>query len=577
MAAPTITSTVPVSGAVGVPVNSTIKVTFDQEIDTYRLANGGIILEGPDESKVLGPEAIDSDPPLTDEDEFLSSPGFKGIKDVDITFNRVDGDGNIVPYYDYGDSGAVGSLYNTQVVLTPKNPMAALTEYTVTVIGDVDTSDSYSFGLTNRSVFDPRKGANSGNGNVVFYGGFLGAAREQFTVEITTAGIAGTAEYEWWSDRDPVHRSNTSSLSYRLLRDGLKIRFVDGLNFEVGDTFSVWCDVPEYMEGMYDFSFTTSDQSPETLPVPSSLITGISDSGSTSTSTGTFSVSETDPEDRAYFVDPDLLAITVTFSAAVDASTVTDSTVTLKGYAVDEDPSGTFTETLTKTLSVSGTVLTISLTTSEIYENNSVVITLDSTIADEDGTTLNGDYKFFYSTQLTPFYCGVRAVKLRLGSIGEAVPDETIALAILDASRYVAALATIPSSYTDVTVYNEARRQFTVCYAAWLIATSYSGSGSGSSQRKRLSDFDVSNGGDPSGSAGLDDDLKDCWMYWMEMIKNGGNITGLYKPVNVVKGDNDVDQPNFGRMWEVPCVPISNNRALYSGSRRWVHTNFRRN
>ena len=79
MAGPTIVTTSPSSGAVGVPTNVTISVTFDQEIDTYRLKNGGIFLEGPDESKAIGPFMIGQDPPETDEDAFLDSPALKGI------------------------------------------------------------------------------------------------------------------------------------------------------------------------------------------------------------------------------------------------------------------------------------------------------------------------------------------------------------------------------------------------------------------------------------------------------------------------------------------------------------------
>lgn len=571
MAGPTIVTTSPSSGAEGVPTNLTISVTFDQEVDTFRLKNGGIFLEGPDESKAIGPGMLDLSPPATDEDEFLSSPGFKGIKDVDYAFFRVDGSGNSVDYYDYGDTAQAGQLYRTKVVLTPNRILQALTEYTVYVVGDEDVSDEYDFGLSSRSVFDPIKGPNLGTGDIVFYGGYTGSVRQQFSVQITTAGAPGTAEYEWWTSTDPLHRTGTSSLGYRLLKDGLKIKFLEGQQYEVGDLFTVWCDVPEYMDGAFKFSFVTSSSAPETLPISSTLLTGSSGS-SGSTSTSSLSVSSTSPDDREAFVDSDLTTVTVTFSSNPLGSTITDSTVTVKGHAADGSRTGNpqYTETLTKALSVTDQVLTITLDPNEVFDNNLIVTTLDASVADVDGNSLGADYSFFFGTELTPFYAGIRHVRLRLGSLGNYYPDETIALAIWDASREADAFATHILAITDTQGYERARQQFVVCFAAWILVSGGSGA-TGESVRKRLGDFDVSRS-PASGSTGLDDDLKACVDYYQSIMENGG-VTGLvHKPLNVVKGDADVDMPHSGRLWEIPEVPVGNARVLYSGSRRWYKT-----
>jgi hypothetical protein len=573
MAGPTIVSTSPSSGATGVPTNATISVTFDQEVDTYRLKNGGIFLEGPDQSKAIGPGMLDLPKPESDPDEFLSSPDFKGIAEVDYSFQRVDGSGNLVSYYDYGTTPDAGALYRTKVVITPKTILSSLTEYTIYIVGDEDTSDSYDFGLTGRSVFDPIKGANLGTGDVVFYGGYTGSTRQQFSVEITIAGGPGTAEYEWWTSTDSIHRTGKSSPGYRPLKEGLQIKFLQGQQYEVGDLFTVWCDVPEFMDGSYKFSFTTSSNAPETLPVSSTLVTGTS---STSTTSTTFSVSSTDPEDREAFVDSDLTTITVTFGASVDASTVTDSTVTINGHAADGSLTGTpaYTETLTKTLSVSGTGLTITVDPDEVFDNNIIVVTLDSTIADTDGNALDSDYSFFFGTELTPFYAGIRHVRLRLGSIGNYFPDETIALAIWDASREADAFAMPATGISDTTAYERARQQFVVCFAAWVLASG-GGGATGESVRKRLGDFDVSRSPGGSGKA-LDDDLKDCVNYYQAIMEGGGALAPLQEPQNVVKGDYDIDSPHHGRLWEIPRVPVGNSRVLYSDSRRWYKTNLSR-
>jgi hypothetical protein len=580
MAGPTIVSVTPASGASGVPVNTTITAIFDQEVDLYRLKNGGIFLSGPDQSKSIGPGFLSLDPPQTDEDDFLTSPGYAGIEDdAELTFQRVDGSGESVNYYDYGDTANAGQIYRTKVTLTPARPLAALTQYTVHIVGDEDTSDAYDFGLSTRSVYDPRKGANLGNGEALFYGGYTGSSRVQFFVEMSSAGVSGVAEYEWWTSVDTVHRSATTSNSYRLLEEGVRVRFPNGLNYSTGDTFSVWCDVPVFMDGSSIWSFTTSDQSPTTLPVSSSTLSG-SGSGTTSTSTS-LSVSSTSPEDRAALVSTDLTTITVTFGAALDASTVTSSAVTVEGEAVDGSVDGSipFTEVLTVSRGVSGAVLTLTLDSDEIYTNNLIVTTLDSTIADTSGNTLGSDYCFFFGVTLSPFYAGIRSVRLRLGALGNSFPDETVAMAIWSASKMADAYT--PATIGFPTVFSEAREQFVICYAAYLLIAGGS-SIFGGGVRKRLGDFDVSRSDGGPNAGGLDDVLKECWESWLAIIIAGGDIeagrngrTPVMEPLNVVKGDDDPDTPHFGRLWEIPRTPIGNARVLYSGERRWYKTHVR--
>jgi hypothetical protein len=574
MAAPTIDSTNPSSGAVGVPVNTTVSIIFDQEVDIARLKDGGVILEGPDESKSIGPGFEYIEPPETDEDEFLSSPTLKGITPVSYTIQRVDGSGNVVPYYDYGSGVDAGSVYRTKLVLTPKTALGALTEYTVYIIGDEDQDDDYDYGVSARTVYDTIKDAVIGSGEVLFYGGYTGALRDRFHLELTSTGTVGTATYKWWRDSDLTERTGTTSAGKRLLADGVKVQFYSGQTYQDGDTFSVWCDVPVFMESSYQFSFTTSDHTIETLPTPSTVLTG-STSTSSSTSSTSLSVSSTSPEDRQALVPITLTSITVTLSDSIDASTVSTSTVSVVAKAVDDslDQSVPYTETLTYSVSVSGTVITITLDADQLYENNLVVVTLDSSIADTDGNTLGSDTAFFFGTSLNPFYAGIRHVRLRLGAIGDRFPDETIAFAIWDASREALALA--PASIGDSSAYIRARTMFVVCLASWyLVGGGRSSTGGG---RKRLADLDVSI--DDSVSTAIMDDLKDCFDRYELALRSGGEagFGASLKPLAVVKGTNDLDEPAFGRTWErVSEAPISNARHSQSSWRRWYHTYKRR-
>ena len=572
MTGPSIISISPVSGASSVSVNTSISIIFDQEIDTFRLKNGGIIVEGPDQSKAIGPGFLDLQPPSTNEDDFLTSPGYKGLKNVSYLFSRVDGSGASIDYYDYGDTAEAGQLYRTKVTIIPKEPFAALTEYTVYIIGDEDTDDAYTFGLTTRSVFDHILGANTGNGNVSFYGGYTGSTAQQFFVEITSAGTSGTAQYEWWTNTSPIRRTATTSISYRTLRDGVKIKFYDGLQFEIGDTFSVWCQVPEYMDGSQKFSFTTSDQ--EATEISSSTLLTGTGSGTVSGSSASFAVSSTSPSDRESFIDPDTTSITITFSGSIDPTTITSTSISITGNPSDGLLVNglSYTKSITYTASVSDTILTLTLDADQLYENNVIIVSLDSSISDTSGNSLSADYNFFFSTEFSPFYVGARAIRLRLGSFGNYIPEDTINFAIWEASRE--ADVWTPSTWVSSTLFLRARYNFVLCYAAWILVTGGLGL-SGNGITKKLADFSVTrNGG--SGADGLDDNLRECWELNKEVIVAGGDPLYQARPKGVVKGDYCVDEPPYGRLWGETTTPIVNTKVTYSGHRRWYGSHYRR-
>lgn len=571
MAAPSIVSVSPASDATGVPVNTTVSIIFDREVDTYRLKNGGIVFEGPDESKSIGPNSLALYKPETDEDVYLTSPAFKGIVDADFTFTRVDSLGDTVPYYDYGSAPGYGTVYRTKVTLTPKISLGSLTEYTVYIMGDEDQDDSYDYGVSSRTIFDTIKTSVLGDGTAVFYGGYTGSIRDQFHIMIDTGGAAGTATYQWWRDSDATIRTGKTSTGYRLLADGVQVAFEKDKTYQTNDTFSVWCDVPVFMDTTYSFSFTTSQISVEDVPTASTLLTG---SGSSTTSSSSFTVSETSPEDRDSMVDSSTTEITITFSSALDSTTVTDSTVTVTSYAADEsvDQSVEYTGELTKSLSVSSATITITLDADQLYDNNLVVISLDETISSSGGYSLSEDYEFYFATTYTPFYAGTRIVKLRLGAIGNNIPEETINFAIWQASLEAQAIAA--SEIVDTNSFNVAKRMFVTCLAAyWLVS---GGKLSGGGVRKRLADLDISR--DAGGSQLLDDDLKDCLAKYELALMTGGESgfgTSL-KPEMVVKGRDDLDEPIFGRRWVVSTTPMANTKTTRTYWRRAYSTNRRR-
>ena len=467
MATPTIVAVNPASGAEGVPYNVTLSVTFGQEVDTYRIQKGSIFLEGPDESKLIGAGVSALNPPPTDAAEFLASPGLKGIEKVDFTFTRVNESGEEVSTVDYGDGADRGELYRTKVTITPRDPLEALTSYTLYFVGDQDSTDDYGSGLSGRTVYDTLIGVHTGDGQCLFDGGYTGSTRKQFFLEITEAGVAGAAKFEWWTSADATHRSGSTSLGPRVLEDGVRVRFYEGGTYALGDTYSVWCDPADFFSGITSSTFITSSHSVETVPSTSVLVDGAA-SGVLPDTALALEILETNPADRASLVSLDLDTITITFSEAIDDSTVSTSTITVTGEAIDGSLDVSYTETFTTSFSVSGSVVTITLDPDEVLANNLVVVKISTDVTAVSGVTLSDDYEFFFGTSLTPYYAGVRAVRLRLGAYGSSFPTETIAFAIWMASMEAAAIAPALSVITEASTYSWARKQFTVCYAAML-------------------------------------------------------------------------------------------------------------
>lgn len=572
MARPTIISTIPTSGVTGVPTNIPIQIIFDSAVDLYRLKKGGLFVEAPDQSKAIGAGFVGLDPPQTDEDLFLTSSGFKGQVDVDYTFDRVNSSGTVVTTLDPGTGLTPGQLYRTRVTITPKQILASLTEHTVYIIGDPDTSDSYNSGISSVTVFDPVAGVgNTGTGETIFFGGFTGTISESFTVEITVRGAIGTAQYRWNSNRDATWNTGTVVSGYRLLRNGLRVKFEEDGIYEVGDTFVVQCLPPDYLDGSSSFSFTTSDDAPSSLPVPSGLVTGIDiPASSLAGSSGVFRVLETIPEDKDGQFATTLDEIVITFSADVDDDTIDNIVIT--SYAVDESIDGIipYTGVLAYTGSVVGAELTLTLTAGQLFQNNLIVVDLDTGIADTSGNTLSEDYRFYFSTILYPFYAGVRAVRFRLGGYSANFTDEAIRLAIWEASLVADSLT--PVTITDINRFNQARRLFVICYAAWLLASGQMGSSAG--KRKRLADLDI-NHAKGAGDDSLPNDLQDCIDTNQPIVTSGGdtNSRTAMKPVGVVKGALHPDNPLPGRRITSTTVggriPVGNSKWTFPGSLRY--------
>lgn len=116
--------------------------------------------------------------------------------------------------------------------------------------------------------------------------------------------------------------------------------------------------------GFITIDFTSGSGSIEAVPTEtsSSVLSSIYTS-SGAVAAETLSVLSTSPVDRSIENSIELSEITVTFSSAIDPSTVTASSVTIQGEPVTDHPnvSVSYAETLAKELVVTGNVLTIKI------------------------------------------------------------------------------------------------------------------------------------------------------------------------------------------------------------------------
>ena len=202
-----------------------------------------------------------------------------------------------------------------------------------------------------------------------------------------------------------------------------------------------------------------------------------------------------------------------------------------------------------------------------LYKNNIVEIILDSTIASLSGITLTADFVSHFTTEYSPLYSSVRKVRLEAGGLIGNVQDDTINLAILEASLEANVISF--SGMKNQNLYLHARREYVICRASQLLASNILASG-GILKSKLLSDFRVDY--DTQGLLELLDQLSGKCKKWESQVMTGGETRNSRRPRGVVKGELDPDRPRVGRMWTAKGnseKPIGNRKVLPAGRRRW--------
>lgn len=586
---PTIIDVYPAPSAVGIPIGDQFTVTFDQEMDEDSINTGTFVVLAPDKGVLfMGAELAPFDSPGLDDEELLNSPYYGGYVQGSISFSRVDVSGSPVSD-DEVDYDGDGALWRTVATFTPSAPLAPNKTYTVVVAGDEDPNNQFNSGVKTRTVFDPEP-TITGTGSITSSGGYTGTSSETFVVEIQTGGTVGNATYLWWRESDPMTAyQGVTTTGKREFDDGVCIFCDPDGTFVSGDRWTIVCVPAIQLPNTYEWTFTTGSGSILTPPSTSSAsgINALAVDEEGNTTTSTFGVESIDPEGGEYGVtistDPyvgESIVIEFTDLYPIDGTTVTESTVVVRTESANGDTEIHADGALDYTITVGTNTITIDLDPGQLHENNIVIVELDKSIADTQGNTLGSNYTSYFSTPYTPVYSSLRRIRLDIGPAITDVRDETIMLAILEASLKADALTFVTASPVNTSFRNMARKEYVTCLAELMLLRGISSDSSGADKMtKSLGDLTVSRSG---GGKALDERMKqlqDCVNYWQIAIESNGQLSASTSlaPQFSVKGALASDAITVSRQWEPSSrighhYPGVNTTERGANSRRRVKT-----
>ena len=581
MTAPVISAIHPGDEDIGILRADTIRVTFDQEIDPITI---GIIVEGldvDDWSSEPDHERLDL---LSAEHADALGSTSTGLISGTVEYFRVDNSGTVISGSDYSGN----TSWKTQIVFTPEVPFEPGRTYRVYIPGQ--ESSELVTGASSRTVFDTQKGANIEDGEVLFIGGYTGVVTDRFHVKLLAAGnVSDKLLFQWWKDTSPLvlHELTTKENS-QLLDNDVYVRFSG--DFAVDDSFIVIVKPGVRMVDTYTWTFTTDIGDIKEIPdsvvqTPSIPIDGFNHASLTTAPTY-LTVLKTVPENRETNLTMSTLTkIVITFSEAIDDDTIIDDNILIWCEPVngiyDTNPIPYIATPLTRTYTIVGSVLTITIDPTELRQNNLVSVKLFSPVAGISGLTLEDDYEFYFTTEYHPLYFTVRRMRLNLGRLLDEVPNDTINLAISEASREAQELIftqhILPSQNAFL---NFTMTQYTR-YAAELILinamSDYVEHNKTITRSKQLADLKISHSGRTMQQfQKLREQAENNKEKWERVLNSAGEIgpgTSLH-PVIAVKGQNDPDRPELGRLWADTwffgpnAYPASNINVSTPGKRR---------
>lgn len=310
--------------------------------------------------------------------------------------------------------------------------------------------------------------------------------------------------------------------------------------------------------GTYAWRFTTGSGSIQEVPETTS--NAVAGDGVLPSLSAPFDVQATVPANRSTGVD--VSTVTIQFNRDVDSTTV-NSAISIYSESVNGDPAIPFLQSISYTSSVSGGTITLSLTDT-LLQNNAVIFEINSLLLDADGNALTDVYEFYFTTTYSPLYVTSRRIKLDIGAQIAGIPDDTINLAIFEASRN-ADILSANATVTNLEYFDYVKRQFVICEAEGILLQGISSKAIVA--KKKLADFSVEYDG--KYLPRVLERVSDCLAKWEPMLRGGGDHRDM---TTAIKGLVDPNRPDIGRTWESSNrgVPAANTKGSYYT--RWIST-----
>ena len=208
------------------------------------------------------------------------------------------------------------------ITIEPYSALSEFTEYKLYVNGVNETTSSGLSELRHGFVLD--------NGEVTEKIKVFGKPNiledKVLNVKFVTEGVIGSAKYLVWFDDEaqpaPTRKNLfTSSGRWKDLGNGLSIKFVSG-DFISGETYTVNCYAPNYLENSYVLNFSTSSDTLTISPEKPSVSALPMNIGEVEAIEEGFRVVSMSPEINSVNISKDLKQVVITFNKELDPTSI---------------------------------------------------------------------------------------------------------------------------------------------------------------------------------------------------------------------------------------------------------------
>lgn len=326
-----IESVSPTNNATGLPLQTVVSVTFDEEVDLDSIVNGAFVVTSSAKQLVVeGPGSEDFRFPV--DKDLLASNTYTGFVDGSITT-----DDNLT------------FLFTPSKHLLPNTTLKVYigTKAVTKTVGPIDSNLA------------------EGTGSIELLGPYVGDD-DSFTIEITTPGVLGTARFTYRRESSGITSSPLTTDRLVELEDGLFIIFKTGEYLD-GDVFSFEVFEGTPLPDIYSWTFSTgaasyvevSDQIPS-VHIERREVQGIVRIDSSSASdVGQLSLLSVTPADEASNVPLGFNSIVLTFNKDLDPDSLSDALIEVLMESLPLDETITVSNKLRVIPVVSGNKLTL--------------------------------------------------------------------------------------------------------------------------------------------------------------------------------------------------------------------------